>query len=843
MTLKSQQMAAWQLSGDHFGSPFVALIILSLLPFALHAQVQTGYPASKGQMYMESMYLPPVSTGPWAPAWSPDGKRLAFCMNGSIWIIAAEGGVASQLTNGPDYDCQPAWSPDGKIIAFTRDTGHSIDIWSIDLDGNNLKSLTQDNGLSVNPAWISDNDVLFTSGRGEHGLGLWETHVGGGGPEPVAVDQVAQNLQASVAPDTHQIVFVSNRRVFAIPAKPVSFGSGDLWVMDLATKQSHLLVEDESLWRADPRWSPDGHKIVYVSARTGRNQLWLANVFTGIPAQLTYIDAEPFCPSWSPDGNKIAYISNSGSAFHLWVMPAVGGAATEIKIEAMRYRVPTGHLNITVKDDRGLPTAARIYLTAADGKSYAPRGAFARVSSITGDHYFSSTGTFSIDLPVGSITVEAMKGFEFHPEKKQLTLAAGETVDATLNLTRLLDLAAEGWYSGDTHLHMNYGGILGANPNTLLLEADAEDLNVVNDLPTNWNNRLIDLSYFTGAVDSHSLAGRILYFNEEYRPMFAGHLGLLNLKEYLYPVYDGYVGTPYSADYPSNAEVLDKIHAQGAIGGYVHPYFTKKGQDPLLFMDYYGAREFPADVALGKVDYYDLMSIWTNDYVAAEVWYKLLNLGFRIPVAAGTDAMTDYWRAPTIGSVRVYVKTPAPLQYQGWIDGLKAGRTFVTNGPLISFRVNNEEPGGVVHLPKRSSSKVHIEAEAVSILPMDALEIIENGKVIATINAEGSAHAKYSSDVTINSSGWLAARVTGAGKQHLLLDDSVYAHTSPIYIQKGQARPQSREDALYFVKWMNRVLELIDERKVFDTDTPAQTETVKKVYKRAREIFNQMAKR
>ena len=163
-------------------------------------------------MYMESMYLPPVTTGPWAPAWSPDGRWIVVAMRGSLWRVPADGGVAEQLTAGPHYDSQPDWSPDGRQIAFTRDTGTVIDIWTIDADGGNPTAASR-------PARASP---LIRSGPGMAGpsfscrwtpgttLGFWRVAMADGALQPVLSDDF-QNISPSLAPDGAALVFVSNR--------------------------------------------------------------------------------------------------------------------------------------------------------------------------------------------------------------------------------------------------------------------------------------------------------------------------------------------------------------------------------------------------------------------------------------------------------------------------------------------------------------------------------------------------------------------------------------------------------------------------------------------------------
>ena len=112
----------------------------------------------------------------------------------------------------------------------------------------------------------------------------------------------------------------------------------------------------------------------------------------------------------------------------------------------------------TVDGGTGELTASRIHLTASDGRFYAPPDAYARIGGLGGDHLFHTAGHFTLELPVGPAALEAVKGFEFWPEQAEVEIRAGEVSNLTLELERMTDMAAKGWYSGSTHVHMNYGG-------------------------------------------------------------------------------------------------------------------------------------------------------------------------------------------------------------------------------------------------------------------------------------------------------------------------------------------------------------------------------------------------
>src|SRR5205085_1531223 len=255
---------------------------------------------------------------------------------------------------------------------------------------------------------------------------------------------------------------------------------------------------------------------------------------------------------------------------------------------------------------------------------------------------------------------------------------------------------------GDLHVHMNYGGHYRATPETLAAQARAEDLNVVYNLLVNKEERVPDIAYFRTGADPVSGDALPIFHSQEYHTSYWGHLGLLGLSDhYLAPGFSAYQNSPLASAYPDNGAIADLAHAQGALVGYVHPFDTVP--DPVN--DKSLTNELPADVAHGKVDYMEIVG-FSDHKATAEVWYRLLNLGFRIPAGAGTDAMTNYadLRGP-VGMNRVFLDTGGALTPAAVRSALKAGRTFATNGPLLGLEIDGKHPGDTIE--RNALSKLH----------------------------------------------------------------------------------------------------------------------------------------
>src|SRR2546430_17137202 len=135
---------------------------------------------------------------------------------------------------------------------------------------------------------------------------------------------------------------------------------------------------------------------------------------------------------------------------------------------------------------------------------------------------------------------------------------------------------------------------------------------------------------------------------------------------------------------------------------YVHPF--EEEPRPLTRPAHTDADELPVDVALGKVDYLEIVA-FADHQATAGVWYRLRNLGFRIPAAGGTDAMANYatLRGP-VGLNRVYASVAnGPIKSDAWLEALRQGRTFATNGPLLDFSVGGNPIGATVRLERGHS--------------------------------------------------------------------------------------------------------------------------------------------
>jgi len=818
--------------------------------------------------YFREMYLPQVTSGPGSFAWSPDGGEMAVSMQGSLWRVSIEDGVARQVTDGPGYDHQPDWSPDGRFLAYASYRDDAVELWVRDLRSGESWQLTTTGAVNVEPRFSPDGRrIAFVStqfeGRfhvfvmdvneGRAGLSTRLTEDKDNGPGRYYYSRYDHYLSPTWSPDGREIVLVSNRGRL--------WGTGGLWRMEASPGAAmREIQQEETSWKAAPDWSRDGRRLVWSSYLGGdRNRLWLIPAGGGDSFPLTYDAADSTRPRFSPDGQRIAYISNEAGNTALWTIDVPGGRRRPVEIRRRERLGDRGTLTIRVTDavsKEALP--ARLSITGPDGRAYAPEDflrhaddAFDRSERRFEYSYFHTAGEATLSVPAGPITVEAARGPEYRIERLTLQVGAGATTRADIALTRIADLAAEGWWSGDMHVHMNYGGHYKVTTRGLVGQMRAEDLHVVENLLVNKEQRIPDLGLFTGALDPASTSDALVFHSQEFHTSAWGHTGLLGLREHvLLPAYAAYANTAAASLVPTNATVADLARAQGALFGYVHPFdavpdFDKPGDanpNALAGMQPGDPAALPVDVALGKVDYYEAVG-FSDPLPTNAVWHRLLNCGFRIPAAAGTDAMANYasLRGP-VGLNRVYARLDGPLDHDRFLAAIKAGRTMATNGPLVSLGLRPRgqkefvEAGGEIALPagrQRLEARVRLR----SIVAVDRVEVITNGRVVANVPLGGdgkSADAQV--EIPLERSSWLLVRAYADGSRAPVMDVRPYGTTSPIYVTLGGAPVRSQHDARYFGRWIDVVAKYAETHPGYNTD--AERSSVAKMLADARAAFS-----
>lgn len=774
--------------------------------------------------YFREMYLPHLTSGPSAVAWFPAGGALVYSMQGSLWKQAVDSDVAEELTHGPGYDFEPDVSPDGRHVVFVRYLGDTMELALLDVESKRVTALTANNAVNVDPRWSPDGKrIAWVSTAGS---GHFHVFVGGFSPQGLSggpawperrseapryyYSPFDHELSPTWSPDGKELIYVGNPEI--------SYGTGALWRRGLASDAKPTAVRlEETTWRAHPDWSPDGKRVVY-SSYAGRqwHQLWMTTAAGGDPLPLSFGDYDNTFARWSPDAERLAFISNRNGNTELWLQAVPGGGQRQIKARERRYLQPMGHLHLSVADASGQPVAARVSVTGADGRAYAPADAWVHADDAFDRRrmpfeveYFHVQGRVDVTLPQGAASITIWHGFGHRIEKRQVQVASEAPVDVPLTV-QPLDLPAgwrERWVSGDVHVHMNYAGTYRATPATLRNQATAEDLDVVFNLIVNKEQRIPDIAYFSVHPDAVSTDRFLLSHGQELHTSYWGHLGVLGLRDhYLIPDFSAYAGTAMASPYPTNAAFADLAHAEGALVGHVHPFDVVP--DPVK--DKVLTDSLPVEAGLGKLDYYEVLG-FSDPRASAAVWYRLLNCGFRPAAAGGTDAMTNYssLRGP-VGLNRVYAAVDTPgadpqQRLDAWLAALKAGRTMATNGPLLGFRVDGHEPGAEIAFD-REHGELHYRGFLRSAVPVDHLEVVVNGAVVRRIRLAGDrTSADFSGSIGVHGAGWVLLRASSDDANPDTLDAYPYATTNPVFFRGKGARDRCGADTEYFLRWIDRL--------------------------------------
>jgi hypothetical protein len=478
---------------------------------------------------------------------------------------------------------------------------------------------------------------------------------------------------------------------------------------------------------------------------------------------------------------------------------------------------------------------ARVSLRRRGGKFHAPLGALYRLTSGLGHFYCRQQAT--LELPAGHYDLIAVRGLEYREYHREFELQAGETNTLTVEMERWTDMAARGWYSGENHVHANYGyGAWYNTPRATLDLCEGEDLNVANIMVANSDgDGVYDREFFRGQPDDRSGPRTIIYWNEEFRSTLWGHLTLVNLQQLVEPIFTGFKDTTNPWDVPTNADIAEQTHVQRAAVSYTHP--ANNVDSP--YDSAYSAKGLPVDAALGRIDTLDVMG-WGYDASAA-LWYRLLNCGFRLPAAAGTDCFLNRIVCAPPGWGRTYVKLTNGLTYRAWIAGQLAGDSFITKGPMLEFSVEGLRPGST--LSADAPRAVRVTARAWSQYPLEKLELIQNSAVVA--NGELSSDhftATLERTVRCETTGWLAVRTSGpTPPREVAQFDTAHgpaAHSNPVFIAIRNRPLNAKADAAYFLAWIDRLEQALRQRG----RVPSGWEHVEAQLSAARAVYRRIAK-
>jgi len=832
----------------------VAAMAIWAMPAGAQRRPVLGQIDEPHPYYYRELYLPQLTSGPSSLSWGPDSDELVYSMAGSLWRQSLGNSEAKQITDGAGYDYQPDWSPDGKSVVYVSYQKDAMELWLLDLGSGKTHTLTSGGAVNVEPRWSPDGKkIVWVSTEYNKRFHIFAAEMANGELKNKVrlTGETKSNLpryyysayDMEINPtwtrDGKEILFVSN--------KGHIHGTGGFWRMKAKPgAEAREIHYEETNWKARPEFSPDGSRMVY-SSYLGRqwHNLWLMPAGGGDAFPISYGDWDETSVRWSPDGKKIAFLSNAEGNTSIWIQQIPSGARQRLTLSKRKYPTDWALLQI-YGADRADAHYWRTSITDEKGRLYAPDDAwihaddgFDRSERAFERHYFYSTFRgFSVRVPPGRYLIEVASGLENSIQRSFVELSAEETKKVDIHLSKNdWQSATNGhWVSGDMHVHMNYGGAYKESSEELQVQAESEDLSVVNNLIVNKEQRFPDVSSMETSSDAITGWESSVLRGQEFHTSYWGHRGLLDIKSHLLlPGYAGYPNTAGASLYPMNADVYDMAHMQGALVGAVHPF--DQAPDPFAEPAQRITDELPVDVALGKLDYMEIVGFSDHKSTAA-VWYKLLNMGFRLPAGGGTDATTSY-AAPIRGGVgfdRVYVWVPVwPLNIKEWLDGIRLGRTFATNGPLVEFKLGGEMVGSELQFDAARAA-VPFTAKLRSIVPVDHLEVVCNGRVVRDLKLEGVQDtADVAGTIPVGESGWCLLRAWSEKAEYPVMDQYAYATTSPVYVTVGGKRAYSKADAEYFAAWIARTMEITE--KYPDWNSAEEKELVMGRLRKAREIY------
>jgi len=453
-------------------------------------------------------------------------------------------------------------------------------------------------------------------------------------------------------------------------------------------------------------------------------------------------------------------------------------------------------------------------------------------------HTTHGASPITASLPAGRYTVLVERGKEYFPESRQVSIEKEDAM-IEMRLRRWINMGALGWYSGDTHVHRTLNEL----PNLLL----AEDLNVAFPL-TSWVTDAF-VSPMKGRANADQQAPaqlievdktHVIYpRNTEYEIFRVGAkshtLGAFFVLGHK---------TLFDAGVPPVRPIAEQAHREGALLELdKHNWEWSMMLVPIMGVDLYELSnnhiwrtEFGyKDYGVAAAEYMKVerdVKDWTErgwiDY-GFQNYYALLDCGFRLRPTAGTASGVH---PVPLGFGRVYVHLREPFSYEAWVRGLNEGRSFVTTGPMLFVKLNDQDPGTTF----KTTGTYRLTGSAQSAVPVGAIEVIMNGEVTRKVTMRdremrGKGYtSRIDEELKIDESSWIAVRCFEDRPDKRVR----FAHSAPFHIDvPGKPLRPRRVEIEYLIKRIET--ELARNAEVLP---PAALEE----YQRALRIYQEIAR-